>query len=384
MPLPWKIEMTDAERMAHADSLDILFEPASIGSLPIKNRIVMAPMTRSRSPGGVPGPDVAAYYRRRAEGGVGLIVTEGTWVPHWSASDDPAAPRFYGEDALAGWKHVVDEVHEAGGLIMPQLWHVGQVLDEKTGASRGHLVGPSGLTGGFGKMPKLTDQPATQQEIDEVIDAYAKAAVSAKALGFDGVELHAGHGYLLDQFFWAQSNLRTDRYGGGVADRTRLAVEIVAEIKRRTGPDYPVILRFSQWKMHDFGARLFTTPSDLEAFVHPLVEAGVDAFHASQRRFWEGEFGADLNLAGWARKLSGKRAITVGSVTLKRDLIESLGGSGSDAADNLPRLREMMMRGDFDFVAVGRALITNPSWPRQVQNGLPISPFAESALAQLD
>jgi 2,4-dienoyl-CoA reductase-like NADH-dependent reductase (Old Yellow Enzyme family) len=330
--------MTDAERASDTPISDILFQPGRIGSLEVKNRIVMAPMTRSLSPGGAPGPDVAAYYRKRAESGVGLIVTEGTWVPHWSASDDPAAPRFYGDDALASWKHVVDEVHTAGGLIMPQLWHVGQILEEKTGASRGHLVGPSGLTGGFGIMPKLMDEPATQQEIDEVIDAYASAVGSAKDLGFDGVELHGGHGYLLDQFFWAQSNLRTDRYGGSVTDRTRLAVEIVGEIKRRTGGAFPVMLRFSQFKMHDFMAKPFSTPADLEAFLHPLVEAGVDAFHASQRRFWEGEFGTELNLAGWARKLSGKPAITVGSVTLKRDLIESLGGSGSDAADNLPRL----------------------------------------------
>ena len=227
--------MTDAERKAEPHVRDILFQPANIGALTVKNRIVMAPMTRSLSPDGVPGPGVAAYYRRRAEGGVGLIVTEGTWVPHWSASDDPAAPRFYGEDALSGWKRVVDEVHAAGGLIMPQLWHVGQILEEKTGASRGHLVGPSGMTGGFGIMPKLMDEPATQQEIDEVIEAYAKAAASARDLGFDGVELHGGHGYFLDQFFWAQSNLRTDRYGGSIADRTRLAVEIVEEIKRRAG-----------------------------------------------------------------------------------------------------------------------------------------------------
>lgn len=375
--------MTAPERSTDTAASDILFQPGTIGSLGVRNRIVMAPMTRSLSPNGVPGPDVAAYYRRRAEGGVGLIVTEGTWVPHWSASDDPAAPRFYGDDALAGWKHVVDEVHAGGGLIMPQLWHVGQIFEEKTGASRGHLVGPSGLTGGFGIMPTPSDEPATQQEIDEVIDAYAKAALSAKELGFDGVELHAGHGYLLDQFFWEKSNIRTDRYGGSLIGRTRIAVEIVEEIKRRTGGDFPLMLRFSQWKMHGFTARLFSTPVEMETFLNPLVEAGVDAFHASQRRFWEGEFGTDLNLAGWAQKLSGKPGITVGSVTLQRDLIESFSGPGSEAADNLPLLRERMSRGDFDFVAVGRALIANPDWPQLVRSCMPLRPYEVSALSQL-
>lgn len=374
--------MIDTEFSTETRIADILFQPGHIGALAVKNRIVMAPMTRSLSPGGVPGPDVAAYYRRRAEGGVGLIVTEGTWVPHWSASDDPAAPRFYGEDALAGWKHVVDEVHAAGGLIMPQLWHVGQVLEEKTGASRGHLVGPSGLTGGFGIMPKLMDEPATQREIDEVIDAYAKAAVSAKDLGFDGVELHGGHGYLLDQF----SGRRPISAPIAMAEGWPTGPGWLRKSSRKSSaaPAGPFPSRFSQFKMHDFMAKPFSTPADLQAFLHPLVEAGVDAFHASQRRFWEGEFGAELNLAGWARKLSGKPAITVGSVTLKRDLIESREGSGSDAADNLPQLCEMMARGDFDFVAVGRALIANPTWPRKVRSGQPIQSFAASALAQLD
>ncbi len=102
-----------------------LFRPFSIKSLILSNRIVMAPMTRSKSPGGIPGPEVAAYYRRRAEGGVGLVITEGTYVPHPSAGVYPDVPHFYGEQSLAGWKRVVEEVHLAGGKIFPQLWHVG-------------------------------------------------------------------------------------------------------------------------------------------------------------------------------------------------------------------------------------------------------------------
>src|SRR5438309_5528877 len=101
---------------------DVLFTPFQLKTLQLANRIVMAPMTRSKSPGGVPGADVAAYYRRRAEGGVGLIITEGTYVPHPAAGSDMAVPRFHGADALAGWKRVAEEVHAAGGLIFPQLW----------------------------------------------------------------------------------------------------------------------------------------------------------------------------------------------------------------------------------------------------------------------
>src|SRR5882724_9478699 len=115
------------ERHDRSKAKEMLFQPVKIGRLELKNRIVMAPMTRAMSPKGIPGIDVAKYYRRRAEGGTGLIITEGTFIPHWSAGHDENAPRFYGDDALAGWKHVVEEVHAAGGKIFPQLWHVGLV-----------------------------------------------------------------------------------------------------------------------------------------------------------------------------------------------------------------------------------------------------------------
>src|SRR5262245_27133308 len=125
---------------------DVLFRPFSIKQLTLPNRIVMAPMTRSQSPGGVPGENVAAYYRRRAEAGVGLIMTEGTWVPHPSAGFNPRVPRFYGEDALAGWKRVADEVHAAGGRLFPQLWHVGAwVMPHETLPPEMTPLGPSGV-----------------------------------------------------------------------------------------------------------------------------------------------------------------------------------------------------------------------------------------------
>src|SRR5437870_240780 len=122
-------------------SVQSFFQPLTIGKLVLPNRIVMAPMTRSKSPGGVPGTDVAAYYRRRAEGGVGLIITEGTYIPHPAAGSDTAVPRFHGADALAGWQRVAEEVHAAGGLIFPQLWHTG-ILYESNADTK--PVSPSG------------------------------------------------------------------------------------------------------------------------------------------------------------------------------------------------------------------------------------------------
>ncbi|WP_050430754.1 NADH:flavin oxidoreductase [Chondromyces crocatus] len=342
-------------------SPEALFSPFSVKALQLPNRIVMAPMTRAFSPGGVPGPDVAAYYRRRAEGGVGLIITEGTWVPHPSASNSARVPRFHGEDALAGWSHVVAEVHAAGGHIFPQLWHVGLCLEQPGPAE--FPLGPSGI----GKPGEKVGEPMTQKEIDAVIEAFAEAAATAKHLGFDGVELHGAHGYLFDQFFWEVTNQRSDRYGGDLVARTRFAVETLQEIRRRVGPDFPICFRFSQWKQQDYGAKIARTPQELERFLAPLADAGVDLFHCSTRRFWEPEMpGSDLNLAGWTKKLIGKPTITVGSVTLDVDLQSSFREGGATST-GLDPLLERLERGEFDLVAIGRSLLVNPSWPVAVR-----------------
>lgn len=354
-------------------SSDVLFQPLEVNDLVIPNRIAMAPMTRCFSPGRVPGANVADYYRRRAEGGTGLIITEGTYIPHDGAWNDENIPDFHGEVALTGWKKVVEDVHAAGAKIFPQLWHIGLIVapelegfyEAKTLESR--QVGPSGMTGGLGVKPSLQGEPMSQREIDAVIDAYATAAFSAKQLGFDGIELHAAHGYLIDQFFWAETNFRTDRYGGDVVSRTRFACEIVEEIRVRCGPKFVIDLRYSQWKQHDYSALLADTPQNLEQFLTPLVDAGVDVFHASQRRFWEGEFGTDLNLAAWTKKLTGKPAISVGSVSLDGDFLAAFEGESSSGT-GIDELVEMMERGDFDMIAIGRALIVDPDWPQKVQS----------------
>jgi 2,4-dienoyl-CoA reductase-like NADH-dependent reductase (Old Yellow Enzyme family) len=337
-------------------STDSLFRPFQLKGLALANRIVMAPMTRSHSPAGIPGANVAAYYRRRVEGGVALIITEGTFVDHPVAGFHPDVPRFHGERALAGWRRVADEVHAAGGRIFPQLWHVGMVvspgLELKPGVAP---MGPANMT---------------QADIDHVIGAFGKGAQSAKELGFDGVELHGAHGYLIDQFFWDKTNQRTDKYGGDLVARTRFAVEIIAEVRRCVGPDFPVVFRFSQWKIADYEAKLARTPDELSRFLQPLLDAGVDAFHCSTRRFWEPEFsGSDLNLAGWTKKLTGKPTITVGSVTLNEDMMTSFGAGGTAGVTGLDNLLERLDRDEFDLVAIGRSLIVNPAWPRIVRKG---------------
>lgn len=361
-----------------------LFAPFRLGNLELPTRVVMAPMTRSFSPGGVPNAKVIEYYRRRAAAGVGLIVTEGTTVGHKAANGYPNVPRFYGEDALAGWKQVVDAVHAEGGKIVPQLWHVGNV--RKLGTE------PDASVPGYGPMEKVKDGQVvvhgmTQADIDEVIAAFAQAARDAKAIGMDGVEIHGAHGYLIDQFFWEGSNQRTDGYGGDLAARSRFAIELIQAVRAAVGPDFPIILRFSQWKQQDYTARLVQTPEQLEAFLKPLSDAGVDIFHCSTRRFWEPEFeGSDLNLAGWTRKLTGKPTITVGSVGLDGEFLQFMVKTDKVAEPaSLENLLERLNKEEFDLVAVGRALLVDPDWALKVREGREqdILPFSRDALTTL-
>jgi 2,4-dienoyl-CoA reductase-like NADH-dependent reductase (Old Yellow Enzyme family) len=351
-------------------NLDVLFSSYRLNALNLPNRVVMAPMTRSFAPRGVPTAEVAAYYRRRAENGVGLIITEGTGVDRLAALNEPDLPHFHGEVALAGWKRVVTEVHAAGGRIAPQLWHVGQKRSNAAPdwTPLAPYESPSGLSG----TGERVGRPMSGADIADTIDAFARAAADAERLGFDGIELHGAHGYLINQFFLDHLNRRRDRYGGStLVERARFAIEILKAIRSVVTPGFPVILRLSQWKPKDFRARLAETPQALERWLGVLADAGADAFHLSQPKFWEPafpEFDGELNLAGWAKKLTGVTAITVGAVGLTDDVYQSFAGKSAQAT-SLDRLLARLQRGEFDLDAVGRPLLQDPAWLAKIRQG---------------
>jgi len=351
--------------------MSALFRPLKIRGLELANRIVMAPMTRNFSPEGVPGTDVAEYYRKRAAGETGLIVTEGTGVDRPEARNHPGIPKFAGEKPLAGWDKVVEVVHGAGGKIAPQLWHTGLVGPQSPDAPRpGEPEGPSGLDGKGGELGRAM----SEEDIADTFAAFARAAADAARLGFDAIELHGAHGYLIDQFFWGEMNRRDDRWGGAtLPERSRFAAELIRQVRAAMPESMPLILRVSQWKQQDYAVKLAETPAEMTAWLAPFVDAGVDVLHCSQRRFWEPEFPEldgeqGLNFAGWAKKLTGAATISVGSVSLDGDFFGAFAGQGSRTAD-LGELERRMGAEEFDMIAVGRALIANPDWARLVREG---------------
>jgi 2,4-dienoyl-CoA reductase-like NADH-dependent reductase (Old Yellow Enzyme family) len=375
-----------------------LFEPLRINdALTLRNRIVMAPMTRNHSPDGVPGEDVAAYYRRRAENDVGLIVTEGVAVDHPAAVGNAglkefAVPEMFGEAALAGWKRVVDGVHQAGGAIFPQLWHQGVMRISGSGRyPDAPSMRPSGLWGPPGRRTSSAadyveamlppTRPMSDSDIADVIDAFANSARNAAALGFDGIALHGGHGYLFDVFFWAETNLRTDHFGGDMAGRARFATEVIRAIRREVGPSLPIMFRFSQWKQQDFDACIAERPDQLGQWLGLLADAGVDIMDASTRSFDVPAFeGSDLSLAGWTRKLTGKPTMAVGSIGLSKDLYERPSEAGGIAPSGLERVMARMERGEFDLAGVGRSLIADPAWAVSARTGEPFKPYTADAV----
>ncbi|MAY61386.1 MAG: 12-oxophytodienoate reductase [Rhizobiales bacterium] len=366
-------------------STDILFQPFELKSLKLPNRLVMAPMTRGMAENGIPGAAQEAYYQRRAKGGVGLILSEGTVIDRPASRNLPGIPFFHGDKALAGWKGVIDTVHAAGGKMGPQIWHTGST---KSGdwEPDAPVESPSGLL--------APDTPRgvtmTEEDIADTVAAFAKAARDAKETGFDIVEIHGAHGYLIDEFFWPGTNKREDRYGGAtIRERSHFAAETVAAIREAVGPDFPISLRVSQWKQQDYTARLAETPDEMTDWLLPLVEAGVDILHCSQRRFWVPEFpeldGEDgLNFAGWAKKLTGAATISVGSVGLSSEFFGAFSGEASASAP-VDKLVARMEREEFDLIAVGRALISDPQWPKKIRDNSPSQPegFNAKDLAEL-
>lgn len=352
------------------DVIEALFRPFEYKSLKLRNRLAMSPMTRYFSPDGTATAEVAEYYTKRAQGGVGLIISEGLFPDREIARNHESIPWFYGE-RLEPWKKIVDDVHACGAAIAPQIWHVGGARDFNfpDQALGDDLESPSGLYGP--NMPGGREM--TEDDIADAIASFARSAVDAKALGFDAIEFHGAHGYIFDQFFWGETNKRTDSYGGAtIGDRTRFTVETIKAVREAVGEELVIFFRMSQWKTNAYDARIVQTPDELSHWVEPLADAGVDIFDCSQRRFWEPEFnGSPLNLAGWVKKLTGHPTMTVGSIGLSTDLMRDFetGALSAPTMSTILEASERLDRGEFDLVAVGRGMLADPDWANKVRAG---------------
>ena len=370
------MRVTDIEEPAPpAAEYDItpLLQPLQIRGMRLRNRFVMPGMQRYWCVDGAPDQRLREYYRRRVLGGASLVISESCAIDHPSATKNPTFARI-SPDTRDAWRACVSGVHDAGGAMFLQLWHQGAVNyggDAETNPAFVALS-PSGLSHpgeSFGRA-------ATETELSDLKRAFVQGALDAAEIGTDGVELHSAHGFLLDQFLWPGTNLRTDRYGGpSITDRATFVAEVAEAVREATGPDFVISVRISQWKESDYDARIVEEPGQLGQLVAMLRSAGADLFHVSTRRFWTPEWdGSDLGLAGWAKSFTDAPVIAVGSVGLDVDVMASLNGEEAQqtGATRIDELVRRFQRGDFDLVSVGRSQIGDPEWiAKMTQHRIP-------------
>jgi 2,4-dienoyl-CoA reductase-like NADH-dependent reductase (Old Yellow Enzyme family) len=337
---------------------DSLFQPLKMGALTAKNRIFMAPLTRGRAadPMFQPNDMMATYYRQRA--GAGMILTEATGISR-EGLGWPSAPGIWSDDHVEGWKATTKAVHDAGGLIVMQLWHMGRIvhpyfLDGKPPLSASATRAPGHAHTPEGRKDNETAREMTHEDIKRTIGDYRKAAENAKKAGFDGVQLHGANGYLVDQFLRDNSNLRTDEYGGSVQNRTRFMREVLEELIDVWGADR-VGIRLSP--NGDSQGADDSQPEAIFGEAAKVVEELGLAFLELRQPGPEGTFGkTDV-----PKQDALIRSIYTGPLILNSDYTAEEGEA--DVAS-----------GRCDAVSYGRPYISNPDLEVRIRQGAPFNP----------
>lgn len=348
-----------------------LFSEFSIGKLILRNRFVLPAMQRGFGVNYTPTPRLIESYRRIAAGGAAMIITESVAINHPTSTGHDGFVLMIDEERSEEWKAAIQAVKAEGCRVLVQLNHTGACRVENSGGPRPDLpsLSPSGLM----RAGKPNGRAATREELAAIRDGYVECAVNAQKFGADGVEVHCAHGYLLDQFLWKETNLRTDEYGGAtIAERARFPAEVISAIRAATSDDFIIGARFSQWKEVDYDAKLVDSPEELETMLGVLRKAGADLFHVSARRFYKPEWpGSDRTFAGWAKSLTDAPIITVGSVGVTQDIMDTIYGEQvieSDTERAVRTLETMFEAGQFDLVAVGRSMMADPDWVNKVRH----------------
>jgi len=345
-----------------------LFDPIAAGDLQLSNRIVMAPLTRNRAPGAVPTDLMATYYTQRAT--AGLIITEATAITH-QGQGYAQVPGLYSAEQLAGWKRIVDSVHAAGGRIVVQLWHVGRISHHSLQPGNGAPVAPSAVRAnaktylvhddGTGEFVPTSEPRALQEnELPGIVEDYRRAARAAIETGFDGVEVHAANGYLLDQFLRSGSNLRTDAYGGSIENRARLLVQVMDAITDEIGAGRTGI-RISP-----------VTPANDASDPHPqplfdYVVRKLAGYGLAYVHIIEGATGGPRDFQ------QGDQPFDYAAL---RQAYHQAGGQGAWMANNaydLSLAARAVESGQADLVAFGKPFIGNPDLVRRLREQAPLN-----------
>lgn len=342
----------------------LLFSEGKLGSLRLKNRIGLAPMTRtSAEANGVPNETMKKYYTRYAKGGFGLLITEGTYPDEKYSQGYLNQPGIANQKHIAAWKGIVQSVQETGAKIICQLMHAGALSQGSFYTSE--TIGPSAVQpkgeqmefyGGKGAF--AVPREMSREDITDVVKGFAQAAINAREAGFDGIEIHGANGYILDQFLTDYTNRRQDEYGGNTEGRVRLLVETVKACREAVGEGFPVGIRISQGKVNDYTHKWGGEEKDAETIFTALGKAGLDfihvtEYHADQPAFKEG----GATLAALAKEHGGLPVVVNGNL-------------------NHPEQGEAMLRrGEVDVITLGKAALANKDWVNKVAEDRDLEEF---------
>ncbi|KAL5065804.1 hypothetical protein RYX36_027541 [Vicia faba] len=359
----------------NSSSTTTLFSPYKLSNFNLSHRVVLAPMTRCRALNGIPNDALAEYYSQRSSSG-GLLITEGTSISP-SASGFPHVPGIYSEEQVEAWRNVVDAVHAKGGIIFCQLWHVGRASHSvyqpggatpvsstaKPLSKRWTILKPDGSFG-----PYSNPRALTTSEIPEIVEHYRQSAINAVRAGFDGIEVHGAHGYLIDQFLKDGINDRTDKYGGSLENRCRFLIQVVRAVVSAIGPER-VGVRISPAIDH-----LDATDSDplglglavIERLNSLQKELGrkLAYLHVTQPRY-----------TAYGKTEHGSKRDQEG-VHLTRKLRIAYDGTFMCSGGFNRKLgMEAVARGDADLISFGRLFISNPDLPLRFKLNAPLNKY---------
>ena len=335
------------------DSFENLFKPLQIGQLQVENRIMMAAIgTNFCTPEGEVTERLKAFFKARAKGGTGLIITEGAYVSQ-NGKECPHQLGIHNDELLPGLKELADEIHEEGAKVFIQLFHAGrQTLSVLTGQD---IVAPS-------PIPCMTMQETprqlTETEIAQLADAFGQAARRAKEAGFDGVELLAGHGQLINQFLSPYTNKREDEYGGSLENRMRFPLMVLSKIRKAVGKDYPVSCRISAREFVEGGLDL---PESI-IFARRLIEEGIELLSVSGAIYESSPMMVPTMLLpqnfhvedAWEIKKALEGRVPIAATGRIKDPFEA---------------EKVLTEGKADLVALGRPLLADPEFPHKVKEG---------------